>query len=160
MAGALGSVRAEEAGKKGHMMPCRPTILFAEDDPADVMLLQRTFAKADLPMVLDFVENGEDLEAYLRNAEQPPAVLVLDLQMPRKNGFEILEWFAGEPQWRPPSVIVLSGSGRTEDITRCAQHQVDHYMVKPSDLKELAHMVQTIVDQFESVMARGVKTAG
>jgi CheY-like chemotaxis protein len=99
------------------------------------------------------VTSGEEAMAYLKGegryhnrAEFPlPAVVLLDLNMPRKNGLEILEWIRRQPVLRRTCVYILSASTRREDIDRAYALGANAYLVKPSTLDELSHMAKTLV---------------
>ncbi|HWX19449.1 MAG TPA: response regulator [Candidatus Binatia bacterium] len=132
-------------------MPFSPTVLVAEDDSSDVALLQRAIKKANVEVRFEFVYDGGEAMDYLQakppfdNAgAPPPAVLLLDLKMPRVDGFEVLEWLQHRPELRPPTVAVFSSSGVTDDIRRTSRLGVDHYFVKPCDLNELIWIVKII----------------
>ena len=79
----------------------RPLILHVEDDPNDVFLFSRAFKKADLHAELQTIEDGEALINHLAKAAEAggrhPALLLLDIKLPRKSGFEVLEWLRAHP---------------------------------------------------------------
>jgi CheY-like chemotaxis protein len=132
-------------------MPLSPTVLVAEDDSSDVALLQRAIKKANVEVRFEFVYDGGEAMDYLQAKppfEQagapPPALLLLDLKMPRVDGFEVLEWLQHRPEFRPPTVAVFSSSGVTDDIRRTSLLGVDHYFVKPCDLNELIWIVKDL----------------
>ena len=100
-----------------------------------------------------FVANAEDAIAYLRgegryaNREQypMPTIVLLDLNMPRRNGFEILEWIRSQPILSRIHVYILSASSRREDIDRAYDLGANAYLVKPGSLDELLYMAKTLV---------------
>ncbi len=114
-------------------------ILVADDDSNDKMLLRRAIEKAGLRVQVDFVDDGQEAIDYLQSAssEPPPTMLLLDLNMPRLDGFDVLEWLRHEPDRRPRTVVVYSSSPRSEDIHRSGELGVDYYVVKPSEPSEL-----------------------
>src|SRR5918992_5413138 len=108
-------------------MPAKPiTILMADDDPDDRQLTREAFEEARLVNDLRFVEDGEELMDYLLRrgkytdpASSPrPAILLLDLNMPKKDGREALKEMKTHPQLRQIRVIVLTTSKAEEDIYR------------------------------------------
>jgi len=127
-----------------------PIILVAEDDSADVALLQRAIQKAGVQVRFDFVYDGAEVMDYLQakppfeHVNTPLTLLLLDLKMPRVDGFEVLEWLQHRPELRPPTVAVFSSSAGGEDIHRTSHLGVDHYFVKPCDLNELIWIVKTL----------------
>ena len=100
------------------------TVLHVDDDPNDTALLQAASRKAAVSFDLQNVEDGDEAMAYLsgtgnytdRERYRVPALVLLDLKMPRANGFEILKWIRHQPKLKQLPVIVLSGSELQEDI--------------------------------------------
>src|SRR6266567_605609 len=100
------------------------SILVAEDDPADAFFLQRAFAKAGVSISLHFVRDGQEVIDYLRG-EPPfadrvvyplPQLLLLDLKMPRLNGFDVLGWLKESPDLKRLPVVVFTSSRETADV--------------------------------------------
>src|SRR2546423_12221602 len=120
-------------------------ILLAEDNPDDVFLLQEAFRKAGVRHRLDVVENGLEAVAYLKGEhvygdrhEHPfPDLMLLDLNMPRMNGFEVLEWVRQSGECAHLMVHVVSASSREADILRAYELGANSYLVKPSRMDEL-----------------------
>lgn len=108
------------------------TVLLVEDDANDALLLERAFHRANLTSLLRVVTDGEQAMAYLDNNEAP-SVLLLDLNLPRTSGLELLEWLRKKnaPLKNLP-VIVLTSSRDTEDIDRAYALGANSYMAKPS----------------------------
>ena len=127
-------------------------ILLVEDQEDDVMLVQRAFRKAHLRNPLRVVRNGEEAVAYLRgeapytNREEYPAptVVLLDLKMPRKDGFEVLEWIRRQPDLAALRVVVLTGSDQIKDVSRAYELGANCYLVKPSDFDDLTTMILSL----------------
>src|SRR6185436_18985237 len=97
-------------------------VLVAEDDPSDAFLLQRAFAASGVPAVLHFVRDGQEAIDYLggeanyanREAHPLPDLLLLDLKMPRLNGFDVLAWLRQQPGLRRLPVTVLTSSDQPQ----------------------------------------------
>jgi CheY-like chemotaxis protein len=127
-------------------------ILMAEDDPDDRFLSKEALDEARLANDLRFVEDGEELMDYLRQrgkysdqAESPrPGLILLDLNMPRKDGREALEEIKAEPDLRSIPVIVLTTSKAEEDILRSYEMGVSGYITKPVTLTGLIQIMKTI----------------
>ncbi len=125
-------------------------ILLAEDDPNDVLLLQRAFQKAGLEDALKVVSNGEQAIDYLAGrgvyadrVRYPfPYLLLLDLKMPGTDGFEVLDWLRGQPNLRRLLVVVLTSSNLQADIDRAYELGANSYLVKPVGLAEMVNLVQ------------------
>lgn len=127
-----------------------PPILVAEDDPDDAFMLRRAFAKANVANPLAFVVDGEEAIEYLGgtgryggHSRQPlPVVLLLDLKMPRCNGFEVLEWVREHPGLGRLPVVVLTSSRESTDIARAYELGANSYLVKPGSPEDLLATVR------------------
>src|SRR4051794_34320668 len=125
-------------------------ILLAEDDPNDVVLIQRAFRKAGLQNTLKNVGDGEQAIHYLsgqgayadRDQFPLPFLLLLDLKMPGTDGFEVLEWLRNEPQLKRLLVVVLTSSNLQEDVDRAYELGANSYLVKPVSFDEMVHLIQ------------------
>ena len=125
-------------------------VLLIEDDPADVRLIQRAFRKLQAPVPMFRLTNGDDAVAYLsgnapyenRAAYPMPNVLLLDIKLPRRSGFEVLEWVRRQKSnLRRLPIVMLTSSRHSADINRAYDLGANSYLAKPessSDLDELA----------------------
>ena len=128
------------------------TVLLAEDDPDDVLLTRLAFEKARLANPLQVVRDGVELLAYLqgegqfsdRNKFPMPILLLLDLKMPRLNGFQVLEWLRNHPEHQSLSVAVMTSSDHDPDISRAYELGADSYLIKPPDAEALLALVQRL----------------
>jgi len=128
------------------------TILMADDDADDRRLTQEAFEEARLINDLRFVENGELLLDYLRKrgefappVEAPrPGLILLDLNMPRKDGRTVLKELKSDPDLRQIPVVVLTTSKADEDIYKSYDLGVNSYIVKPVTFEALVDILQTL----------------
>ena len=128
------------------------TILIAEDNEDDVFLLQEAFRKAGVASHLHVVTDGAEALSYLKNegvysdaSKFPfPDLLLLDLNMPRVNGFEVLEWLRQQPTLGRLMVHVLTASCREEDVKRAYDLRANSFVVKPSRVDELVAFVTAL----------------
>lgn len=122
------------------------SVLVAEDDLAEQLLLRRAIQKAGFRLQVEFVSDGWALLDFLQ--QRPPgylpSLLLLDLKMPGLDGFEVLEWLQDHPELRPAYVVVLSSSPHATDIARACRLGVDHYLVKPGEVSELVATVKRL----------------
>jgi CheY-like chemotaxis protein len=127
-------------------------ILLIDDDPSDVFLVQRAFAKLGLSSQLLVVNDGEEAIRYLsgegkyadREQFPIPALILLDLKMPRKSGFEVLAWLRSRPTLRRLPVVVLTSSNQMPDINRAYDVGANSYLVKtanPQAMQELTNII-------------------
>ncbi|WP_266367466.1 response regulator [Tellurirhabdus rosea] len=127
----------------------KTSILIADDDADDRMLLEQAFQKAKLTSKLYFVEDGEELLDFLYQRppyenSMRPSLIILDLNMPRKNGVQALREIKENDQLRQIPVVVLTTSTAEEDILRTYDLGVSSYISKPFDFKSLLEITQTI----------------
>ncbi len=129
-----------------------PTILHIEDDSNDRLLLQLAAQQAGVRVHIEAVKDGEGALAYLK-AEGPyadrarhpfPNLILLDLKLPRKSGFEVLSWLRAQPETNAVPVVVLSASEQPSDIQKVLQTGGDVYFVKPLAVNSLVEIVKEI----------------
>ena len=122
------------------MGPAVKTILLVEDDTNDARLLQRAFDRAGLDRQVLRLTNGDEAVAYMmgegdyanRRAYPPPNLLILDIKLPRRNGFEVLSWMRGmASEYRRVPVVVLSSSREPVDVNRAYELGANSYLRKP-----------------------------
>jgi len=128
-------------------------ILLAEDEEDYVLLIQRAFSKANILNPLHVVWNGQEVISYLKgdgkysNREEYPLpdLLLLDLKMPRVNGFEVLQWIRQQPGLAPLRVLVLTSSDQIRDVNEAYRLGANSFLVKPLDFEDfaqLSHLIQ------------------
>jgi two-component system response regulator len=128
------------------------TILMADDDPDDRQLTREAFEEAKLANELRFVEDGVELLDYLNRrgkytdpATSPrPGIILLDLNMPRKDGRQALEEVKADPRFRTIRVIILTTSKAEEDILRSYNLSAASYITKPVTFESLVEVVKTL----------------
>jgi len=126
--------------------------LLVEDDPDQIMLIQRAFAEAKLVNPLRVVRDGEEAVDYLsgagafadRTRHPLPSLILLDLRLPKKSGLEVLEWLRGDPVLRDTPVVVLTSSAEQADIDRAHALGVNAYLVKPVRFADLLEIVKGV----------------
>lgn len=120
-------------------------ILLAEDNADDALIFSMMFKRATLPHALYTVEDGQQAIDWLngtgaygdREKFPMPQILLLDLKMPVKTGFEVLEWLRGQKQFQELPVIILSSSDDNMDVKRAYQLGVTTYFVKSPHLQDV-----------------------
>jgi CheY-like chemotaxis protein len=136
--------------KKGKAMLNNRYILLVEDDENDVVLLQRAFQKGGMREAIKTVRDGQQAIAYLRGegayADRErfpmPFLVLLDLRMPRTDGFEVLQWIRSEPELKRLLVVVLTSSNLQSDVDRAYELGANSYLVKPVGFEEMSNLVQ------------------
>ena len=125
-------------------------ILLAEDDPNDVLLIQRAFQKAGLKQLLKVVRDGGQAIQYLsgggiyadREKYPMPYLLLLDLKMPGTDGFEVLQWARAEPETKRLLIVVLTSSNLQSDVDKAYDLGANSYLVKPVEFDEMVNLIQ------------------
>ena len=129
-----------------------PPILLVDDSENDLMLMRAVFKRVGFASLPQEVHDGEEAIAYLkgegayhdRSRFPLPTVMLLDLNMPKRSGFDVLSWLHTQPAFNCLTVIVLTASARTEDVKRAFDLGASSYLVKPSNLGALTDMIQCL----------------
>jgi CheY-like chemotaxis protein len=119
-----------------------------DDNPTDVLLTRRALAATGIPHELHVAQDGEQgLNALLSPASdrsKPPDLILLDLNMPRKDGFEVLKELRAQPAIGQIPVVVLTSSTHRADVDRCYALHANSYLAKPVEYDELKDLMQTV----------------
>ena len=127
-------------------------ILIAEDNDDHVVLLRRALKKGAILNPIFVVNDGEEVVAYLKGEgrfadryEYPlPGLLLLDLKMPKKNGFEVLQWIRQQPFLKRLRVVVLTTSDNPSDIDRAYELGANSFIVKPLEQQQFLEVTEAI----------------
>ncbi len=133
---------------KKHSSPI--TILMADDDPDDRLLVREAFEENHLLNNLETVEDGEELMDYLYRRNRfsdvtiTPGLILLDLNMPKKSGLEALKEIRSDKRLRRLPVVILTTSKAEEDIIRSYDLGVNSFIVKPVTFESLVELVKEL----------------
>ena len=137
--------------------PARPlSVLLVEDDPGDVLIAREAMAAGQLSTTLEVVTDGREAMAYLRRENgfadaTRPDLILLDLNLPRMSGHEVLAEVKSDPGLRRIPVVVLTTSQTHEDIVKSYDLHASVHVSKPVDFDEFAGVVKQIDEFFGSV---------
>jgi two-component system response regulator len=128
------------------------TILVADDDPDDRLMTREAFSENRIGNDLRFVEDGVELMDYLYRrdkfadpaASPRPSLLLLDLNMPRKDGWEALKEIKSDPAFRGLRIVILTTSKAEQDILRGYDLSVASYITKPVTFESLIEVVRVL----------------
>jgi CheY-like chemotaxis protein len=134
------------------MSAADPHVLHIDDDPSDILLFQQACRRAGAAFQLHSVNDGESAIAYLsgaapyvdRELHPLPSLILLDLKMPRKSGFDILTWIRSQGALKYMPVVVFTASNQEEDIKRAYEAGANSYLVKPVGIHTLIELVKLI----------------
>lgn len=127
-------------------------VLLVEDDVSDFRLVQRAFAKLKPSVSMIRLTHGDEAVAYLageapyenRALHPIPSVILLDIKLPRRSGFEVLEWVrTQESRLKRLPIVMLTSSRHQVDVNRAYDLGVNSYLVKPSNNSELEQLAST-----------------
>ncbi|MBT6311691.1 MAG: response regulator [Alphaproteobacteria bacterium] len=142
----------------------RYSVLLADDDEEDAFTVRRGFTKSDLDFEFTHLSDGEELLAYLEELENrsddsnlsaaadgdsgllQPDLILLDINMPRMNGFEVLDRMRSNPKLAVIPVVILTSSNNDADVSVCYSLGARSYFVKPLTLSEMAAFVESIAN--------------
>ena len=127
-------------------------ILLIEDDENDVILVRRALRRSGLEVELRVVRDGGQAIAYLQGAgayadrasHRLPSLLLLDLKMPGRSGFEVLAWVRAQPALRHVPLVVLTSSRESGDVERAYEAGASSYLVKPVSFDALQSMLTVL----------------
>ena len=132
-------------------------ILLVEDDPGDVLITREALEHSKVSNHLSVVSNGEEALAFLHREppfgdEPRPGLILLDLNLPRLNGREVLASVKADPDLRRIPVVILTTSSADEDIVRSYDLHANAYVTKPVDFDQFMSAVRQIDEFFVTIV--------
>lgn len=124
-------------------------LVLIEDDANDVLLFEKAISKSGLDVDLVVLRDGEKAIAYLTGEKEDqkqisPDLVLLDLKLPRKSGFEVLEWIKNHPNLHTTPVVILSSSKQAQDVNHAYKLGANSYLVKPTGFTELNRLISDL----------------
>ncbi len=128
------------------------TVLLVEDNPRDVRLTQRAFVQAGLAHDLRVVRDGDEALAYLQRegpyhdsqASPRPDLILLDLNLPRMGGHELLRYLKQDHRFKQVPVVVLTTSGRPDDVRLAYEAGANAYLLKPVEFARFTEVIKQL----------------
>ena len=138
--------------------PKTQNILLVEDNPADILLTREAFKEGSIPHEMNAVNDGVEAISYLKRAGKyadavRPDLILLDINLPKKNGFEVLTEIKQDPDLKHIPAIVLSTSGSKHDIRRAYELHANCYLVKPVELDDFLRVIRSLENFWFNVAA-------
>ena len=133
------------------MLNADETILLVEDDRVDIMTVQRALKKNQITNPLHVARTGLEALSMLRGEDgfdkisPPPALILLDLNLPRMSGIEFLSELRNDPELRDLRIIVLTSSNEPKDRAAAFEYDVDEDIVKPHSFDQFTRAIATIL---------------
>jgi len=130
----------------------QPVILIVEDREDDILLIQKAFQRAKIATARQIVRDGGEAIAYLSGAgkysqrdQYPlPWLVLLDLKMPRVDGFEVLKWIRSQPGFKSLIVVVLTSSEEMRDVNDAYHFGANSFLIKPQDFENAINLADLI----------------
>lgn len=131
-------------------------VLYVEDDDNDVLFMQKAYQQAALGPALKIASDGQEAIGYLsgcgpfadREQNPLPCLVLLDLNLPFKTGFEVLAWIRLQEQFKTLPVIIYSASAQQQDRQRAADMGANEYCVKPVDRRQIVELLKRISERW------------
>jgi CheY-like chemotaxis protein len=133
------------------------SVLLVEDDPGDVLLIREAFSDRKVGNILSVVSDGVEAMEYVRGegsfaGRERPDLVLLDLNLPRKSGTEVLAEIKSDPELTTIPVVVLTTSRAEADVLRSYEMHANAYITKPVDFDRFGEIVQQIDDFFIGIV--------
>ncbi|HEY7337132.1 MAG TPA: response regulator [Bryobacteraceae bacterium] len=140
--------------------PCR--LLIVEDNPADVLFLKRAIREQNLDVIVDVAEDGEQAIRHLEDCpeDRRPHVIVIDIDLPKRDGIEVLHKCRFTPALADSKILLFTGSAAGRDLLRAEMIGVDAYLRKPDQLDDFAPVVETIRELLKKTDCETVAETG
>lgn len=127
-------------------MDFQKKILFAEDNPADVELFNLSIGSGFINTELIHFPNGQELVNYLdKRPLMDIALIILDLNMPKMGGMDVLRFFNSDPELKKVPVVVFTSSANQPEVSACYELGANAYVKKPLDIADFERTIQTLV---------------
>ena len=126
-------------------------VLLAEDNPGDADLVTQAFRMSKRNIWLVSLKDGDEVMDHLRGEggygpSHRPDLILLDLSLPRKNGFDTLAELKADPSLRDIPVVILTQSRSEEDVRQAFEMGANYYVIKPADFEEFRSAIQRVED--------------
>lgn len=119
-------------------------VLLAEDDDDHFFIAQKAFEESNPHLILARVIHGKELLQWLEQHEGLPSLIILDLNMPKMDGREVLQILSSHEQWSKIPIVVLTTSPNEEDENLCLQKGVKRYLQKPVSFREIVEIMKSL----------------
>ena len=122
-------------------------IVVAEDDADHIVLLKRALKRYARPLVLSIARDGQQALELLEATEPPPDLVLLDINMPRRTGLEVLRALRGMPGFTAVPVVILTTSAREEDAEASYALGADAFVTKPTSFADFVEVLYAMLDK-------------
>lgn len=127
-------------------------VVVADDNPDHCYLLRSAIARLGISDLTTF-SNGAEVIEYVQRTGRKPSILFIDLNMPVKDGFDVLSALKSQPEWRGIPIIVTTSSEEPTDIAECYRLGANSYIIKPMSFDAFSEKVQSVASYWMKVTA-------
>ncbi|WP_020603448.1 response regulator [Spirosoma spitsbergense] len=125
-----------------------PTVWIVDDDEDDQMMIEAAFKEVIFPLAIKQLSDGNEVLSQLEKAFSLPKLILLDLNMPLKNGFDVLTELRSIPAYKKLPVVVLTTSSSEDDRRKSLALGANEFLIKPCSLKAVVHMLRRLVSEW------------
>lgn len=125
-----------------------PTVWIVDDDEDDQMMIEAAFKEVIFPLAIKQLSDGDEVLSQLEKAPSLPKLILLDLNMPLKNGFDVLTELRSIPAYKKLPVVVLTTSSSEDDRRKSLALGANEFLTKPYSLKAIVHMLRRLVSEW------------
>lgn len=122
-----------------------PTVWIVDDDEDDQFMIETAFKELVFPLNIKQLSDGDEVLSQLGKAPTLPKLILLDLNMPRKNGFDVLAELRTIPAYQKLPIVVLTTSSSEDDKRKSLALGANEFLTKPCSLKAVIHMLRRLV---------------
>ena len=131
------------------MATSQTRILLVDDSDDDIFLVREAFRESGVDHHIDAISDGEKALDFLRDSSNDrPDVVLLDINMPRFSGFDVLEWVQSDPDLRDIPIVMLTTSEQPEDVRRATEGGARDYFRKPVEFSHLRELASRVLDRW------------
>jgi CheY-like chemotaxis protein len=123
-----------------------PLVLMADDDDDDCLLARDAFQASGIPGLMHFVSDGMELMNFLSCSSPLPSIIILDLNMPRKNGHQALKELKSTLAFQDIPIVILTTSQEDDDKSYCRKEGAISFITKPSSFNEWVEIMKSLTD--------------
>jgi CheY-like chemotaxis protein len=127
-----------------------PLVLMADDDDDDCLLARDAFQVSGIPGLIHFVGDGMELLNFISGSPTLPSIILLDLNMPRKNGHQTLKEIKSNPSFKRIPIVILTTSLEEDDKSFCRKEGAVSFITKPSSFGEWVEIMRSLTDKWVS----------
>lgn len=137
-----------------------PTVLFVDDDEDDIFIVQEIIKTSSIDAACIFLKNGREVLSHLRNGNHLPDLIVMDLHMPKMDGYSCLGHLKSDDNFKEIPVIIYSTSSSPVEAASCAALGATSFITKPARVSSIEHIILTLLSNLPDKLTEAVSILG